>query len=382
MNTTLFSIRQKIRRITATPSGLQLSDAEIDNYINTFYLYDLPEELKLFTLKTNYSFTTVPNIAKYDFPVERYISVEQPVYVAGYQVVYHEDQQEFYSIWPKLNFFQDVGIGDGISTSPVLSNLQNVSVLRGFVTLSTTIGGNTSSFLDNEEGSFLNIGEEISSVSTANPAVITTSLNHNLVTGDSVFISGVNGTNAVNGGPFIVTVLTPTTFSVPIDTTATVYTGGGIVQREAGTIDYITGALTMDWGSPPDSGVDIEAQTVSYRAARPTDILFFENQFIFRPVPDRAYRVEVEVFRFPTQLIASTQSPELRQWWQYLAWGASMKIFEDRGDLEQINKFYPLFDYQKRLVQRRTLMQLRNRRVATPYSDEAIFPYGDFYPLF
>ena len=39
---TLADIRSKVRRITARPSALQITDAEIDNYINTFYIYDFP----------------------------------------------------------------------------------------------------------------------------------------------------------------------------------------------------------------------------------------------------------------------------------------------------------------------------------------------------
>ncbi len=70
-----------------------------------------------------------------------------------------------------------------------------------------------------------------------NVAWTTTSAN-DLVTGDWVFITGVTGMTELNGQTFVVTVLTPTTFSLadvfgnPIDTTAfPAYTGGGTVAR-------------------------------------------------------------------------------------------------------------------------------------------------------
>ena len=378
---TLAAIRDKVRKVTARPSTTQISDTEIDFYINTFYIYDLPEELRLFTLKTNYVFTTAPNTPVYDFPIETYTSVEQPIYVAGYQQVYHQDQFGFYSIWPKINFQETVGTGDG-TTSPTLSDLANTPVLQKCVTLSATISGEASAFIDDGEGNFLNSGIEITNVSTAATAQITTNSNHNLVNGDIAFISGVFGTVAVNGGPFVVTVVDTTNFTIPVSTLGTTYENGGIVQRQAGTVDYITGALTMDWGNPTDVATDIIAQTVPYQASRPTDILFFENKFTFRPVPDQVYKVEVEVFIIPTQLLASSQTPELNQWWQYLAYGAALKIFADSGELEEYAKYEVLFDKQERLALRRTLQQLKTQRVQTPFTEEQSSGFGNYFPLF
>ena len=38
---TLQTIRTKVRRLTRTPSTAQLSDDDLDQYINTFVVYDL-----------------------------------------------------------------------------------------------------------------------------------------------------------------------------------------------------------------------------------------------------------------------------------------------------------------------------------------------------
>ena len=47
----LNTIRLKVRRLTARPSPNQISDQEIDDYINTFYVYDFPEHLRMLNLK-------------------------------------------------------------------------------------------------------------------------------------------------------------------------------------------------------------------------------------------------------------------------------------------------------------------------------------------
>jgi hypothetical protein len=69
----------------------------------------------------------------------------------------------------------------------------------------------------------------ISNVSNANPGVVTTSAANGLVTGQSnVFLSSVGGMTGVNGGPYTITVISPTTFSFGVDTTASgSYTSGG-----------------------------------------------------------------------------------------------------------------------------------------------------------
>ena len=82
---TLAQIRQKVRRITARPNANQITDSQIDDYINTFYVYDFPEHLKLQSLRVNFQFTTTANIAVYDFPTEYYLVNMPPVFIAGYQ---------------------------------------------------------------------------------------------------------------------------------------------------------------------------------------------------------------------------------------------------------------------------------------------------------
>lgn len=70
----------------------------------------------------------------------------------------------------------------------------------------------------------------ITSASKATAAVITTELTHGLTTGESVTISGALGMTAING-TFAATVLTSTTFSIPVNTTSAAdYTGGGILE--------------------------------------------------------------------------------------------------------------------------------------------------------
>jgi hypothetical protein len=66
----------------------------------------------------------------------------------------------------------------------------------------------------------------IASISTANPGVVSTSVPHGLTTGQKVLIAGTTTTPSVTGQQ-TVTVITPTTFSVPVNVTSGQAGAGG-----------------------------------------------------------------------------------------------------------------------------------------------------------
>lgn len=57
----------------------------------------------------------------------------------------------------------------------------------------------------------------ISSITQAAAAVVTTGSNHNLTTGDVVWIYGTTGMLQIAGAPYVVTVTAPTTFTIPVN---------------------------------------------------------------------------------------------------------------------------------------------------------------------
>jgi len=79
----------------------------------------------------------------------------------------------------------------------------------------------------------------IASVSSTNPAVVTTTVPHSLTSGLSYPILGTTTTPTINGSQ-VVTVTSPTTFTVPVNVTAG-------QADEAGTV----GATTWDTSTVP-----------------------------------------------------------------------------------------------------------------------------------
>lgn len=311
------AIRQKVRRLTRSPSNSQITNDEIDEYVNTFYLYDLPEELRLFSLKSTLSFYTQPNIDTYatndpnvpglaDFK-NKYITVDRPVYIAGIESYYSQSREEFYNFFPITSYRQTIGTGNGVNTN--FSGTLQSPVLQNSISFVSKDANNTGIILedlpiDNEEGDLVVPG-----------------------------------------------------------TTAPLYGG----------VDYITGDYIFSFPTAPANGADVQAQSRPYVAALPTAVLYYDNKFVVRPVPDKPYKITMDAYIQPTAFLSENGNttpvdPVLDQWWQLLAYGASKKIFEDRADADSIEQIMPELERQERLVIRRTLVQRSTQQAATIYN--------------
>jgi len=125
---TLAEIRAKVRKLTGRNAPSQITDAEIDEYVNNFYIYDMPDYLKLLKLKDVYTFRTQADIDTYPFPSDTYMYCAPPATCAGIRIDYFNNNETFYTRFPKRNFIQQVGIGNG-GAGPYFGNITNVPFL-------------------------------------------------------------------------------------------------------------------------------------------------------------------------------------------------------------------------------------------------------------
>ena len=137
----------------------------------------------------------------------------------------------------------------------------------------------------------------------------------------------------------------------------------------------------MNWTTAVVAGTPIISETYPYTPGRPTMMLYYDTVFTLRPVPNISYKVTLNAYIRPTQLLATNQSPQLQQWWQYIAYGAAKKVFENRMDLDSVALITPEFNKQERLVLRSTLVQQSNQRIPTIYTvntqTSGFNPYGN-----
>lgn len=379
---TLSDIISKVRKVTGRPSQAQISDVEIIKYVNTFYVYDMPEHLKLISLRYNYEFLTRPNIPTYDFPTDAYITAMPPVYIAGYQTYMTQSRQNFFRINPNLNFEQvSLYTGSGALT-PYTGNFLNAA------NSNSSLSGSSSASLFVLPGFKANPPGAYSSSATSNLDVPAKFLQWN------VLISAKGVPDVTSGIPVSYTLVDDGQGNLfaPTQTTTN-------PLSRAGTVNYITGAITitnfLDSTNSPvtiPAGNPINAQYIPYVASRPTNCMFFQDQILLYPVPDQAYTVSFEVYKYPISFTVNpngtfdgTLTPQLTEWWQLLAYGAADKIFADNADFESIAKFRPLLDEQMNLVLRRTIVQQTSERTASIYTEQqgpGQFPFGNNFSSF
>jgi hypothetical protein len=329
-DSSLSAIHTKVRRITRSPSLSQLSDQDLDQYINTFVLYDMPENLRLFNLRTTLTFYTQPFVDTYSTnstvltdPLynfkNRYVAVHPPVFMAGVQSFYTQWRDIFYGYYPQTNTIAQTGIfGDG-TTGPFNGVAFAHPMIQNNVTFSC---------LDTSGAAMVLVDYPVS---------------------NSLGALGLTDQPQTLPSPY-------------------------------GQINYVTGAFTVVFPNNTQAMAPIYCNNIAYQPGKPLAMLYYADQFTLRPVPDKVYSIQIEVDARPTELLALNQNPDLEQWWQYISYGTALKIFQDRMDLDSVAMLMPEYKHQETLVLRTTLTQQANERTQTIYTQGKNYGFGWFGP--
>ena len=353
--TSLAAIQQKVRRLTRSPSEAQLTTDDLNNYINTCVLYDFPEHLRMFNLHARFKFWTNPGqdvyytnqigygLASnrtqqtlYDFQ-NKYLTINPPLYVAGYQSFYTQSREQFFQIYPNITNISQIGYsGDGLTTSfsGVVTNAQGAILVPGQSQQTCFVKGTVlfDSIDINANGLAL-VDVPVLDATTGNPT---------------------------NYGNLYVPGTQPVAPNQPLASPPYTPGVGGILANNY--INYITGQFVITFPFAPAIGAQINSQTVQVQVSLPQAVCYYDNTFIVRPVPDQPYEVNFEVYVRPSQLLQTNSSPELNEWWQFIAYLCALKVFQDRMDMESCEMIMPELKKQERLCLRRTIVQITNER--------------------
>lgn len=308
---TLEKIIKKIRRITSSPSQTQITDDDIKTYVNDFVLYGFPTELEIPGFKTILTFYTTPNVATY---TTNTTNANDPLY--NFLNRYDFTGRPVYIDGVEGIFMQDRATFYALYPSIKTSN---------FITTGDGITTNYTGILNSRP----------------------------VIKGETLFTSiDANGVG----------------LSVWDDENGNLFT----VNGAAGTLNSVTGVYNLTFTNPPANGENINVKSVWYTASTPSSILFYENKFILRPIPDDVYAINLEVYKRPVELLNANDMPELCSRWEYIAYGAARKLFTDRRDMESLAEIQPIFDELEEDLQHRNTMAMSEMRVATPYNTGSI----------
>ena len=357
----LNAIFGKVRRLTGS-DALQLpnyasatdpNSVGIADYINSFYNYDFPAQFRSLKLKDKYTFNTTQLIDTYPFNSEQYTTVEMPCYCMHREITLFSDPWSFYGVnfnWQSQNNFT---FGNGTS-GPYSGSTNATPLIRSYnnnpytgTTSPPYTPGTTNYGTPNVPG-----------VSQGAPAYQAGRVQNILITANTA-TGTVNVTDDGNGS----------------------LVGDLSLTNPQGTINYQTGQISnLYFNQVIPGGNAIQIQYNPVVPSIPLSILFFQNQFTLRPVPDQGYTIELIAYRQPTQALMQTSAgagtPELSEWWECLSFGAAKKVFQDRLDMDGVAMMDKFLNEAYSLIYTRTYAQLGKQRVNTIYADQLQYNYG------
>lgn len=296
----LSRIREKVRMISGRLSTSEMSNDEVDQYINEYFEYTFPSQVKLERNKVVYELFTEQNKQEYEAP-EGYLGFEPPASIDKQGIYWYQSWRLFEKQNPQNVQRLTVGTGDG-SSSSFTSSTNIIPILPGSLYLSDGV-------------------EYFQDLNTA-------------YTTDDVTITGSLGGSATinySSGAISVSFNTP-----PID-------GQDI---ECSFINYVAGRPTsVLWNENkfkfypvPDRAYRFRVQTYSLNTVLKSD------------------------GTLAASFTNGSDEPLLNQWGPCIAYGAARNILGDNGDMESLSQITVLHEQQLALVLRRTHENLLNQR--------------------
>lgn len=131
-------------------------------------------------------------------------------------------------------------------------------------------------------------------------------------------------------------------------------------------ISYTDGTYSnsfpLNWYQSPGNFYAIWPDiSTEYTRQRPTDVLYYNNELVFRGPPDQTYSIKISAYQEEIEFTNdATTSQDFM--FRYLAYGAALDIFSDYGELDRWNEIFPVFKRYRALVYSRTYSQYQNQR--------------------
>jgi hypothetical protein len=188
MGWTLADIRRKVRQITGRFDTEEITNTQLDTYINNYYVYTFPAELKLNEKLTFYEFLTEENTQSYPAPTG-YTNFVPPATVDNLSLTWYQNPAAFLNNNPLQVQKSIAWTGDGVTTA-FNTTAQSFPVLPG----SLIITDNVEVFEDTNTAwstTTQNITGSLGGTATINYATgaITVSFSTAPVNGDSIWLS-------------------------------------------------------------------------------------------------------------------------------------------------------------------------------------------------
>lgn len=302
----LQNIITEVRGITGRPDASMMTDTSVVNYINYYYQYVLPKELKIFWGYTYYQFFTQANVDQYPAP-NTFQTLNPQVWADGWPITWYISPDIFYEDYPQQMNKQVVGTGNGVQVA-FSFQIAAYPILEGslYVTDGTQVA------VDNGAGGFVS--------STGAP---------------------LTGTINYTTGAVTLTFAAAPGLNVNITATSQTY----LPNRPQGILFFKSQPL------PNATQAAIDA----------------DNMFVLRPVPDQVYLIKMQGIQIPSPLVDYTNVPFRADLGPLIALGASLHIFKLFNQMEQYEEMLPEYNRFKDVSMQDTYEELLYQRAVPSF---------------
>ena len=135
---TLSAIRTKTRQVSGRLSLSEMPNDEVDEYINKYFQFEFPAEVKLNRNYTLHTFNTTANTQDYAFP-SAFTNFVPEASIDRRGIVFYQDPDKFYQENPSNVSRFSTWTGDGATTGFSNTYTANIPILPGTVLVDDTV---------------------------------------------------------------------------------------------------------------------------------------------------------------------------------------------------------------------------------------------------
>lgn len=300
---TLANIISKVRHVTGRYTSDEMTQNEVIQYINRYYQYTFPAEVKLDRNYTYAEFVTTPNVHIYD-PPAGFTNFVPPATIDRLSLEWYQSPPAFSRNNPEQIFKITAFTGDG-ATVTFSTTLSQVPILPNTLIVSD----NTEYFQDTN-----------TNFNATQPVTLTGS---------------AGGTGSINYSTGALSV----TFNTAPASGQSIYVS---------YVQFVAGRPTaVLWFNNKFQFYNVPDQVYRFRVQAYSDVLVLKSDGT------------------TAALFADlTDEPLLDQWGPAIAYGAARQIFSDYGELDAYQETTALYKEQLGYILRRTHQNLLNTRAA------------------
>lgn len=312
---TLQDIITETRGITGRPDASMMSDQQVANYINYFYQYVLPKEIKIFWGYTYYKFYAQPNVDQYTAPQD-FQTLNPTVYADGWPLTWYLSPDDFYQDYPQQCNKMVVAQGNGTTNSFTFA-IPAFPILPGSL--------------------YVTDGIQVAQDVPSNP-----------YTGSGTFVDPNNNNAALPG-------------SVNYSTGAVA--GLGFASAPASNANITEASQTYN-PNRPQGILFFKSQPLANSTSA---TLAAVNMFVLRPVPDNVYLIKMQGIQLPKPLINTTDVPFRMDLGPLIALGASLHIFKLFNQVDQYEQTMPEYNRFKDVCMQDTYEEYMYQRSVSKF---------------